>query len=512
MPCLVPDYRDTPNPKQPKGSVLFIGSSYYNNWYLSRALRQQGWHADLLVCAAEGAEAYLHGFDFYLKQDLPYAAVAHPAACQFLTEVLKRHANAGPEPARPRRWRGFAWRWLSDPRLRRLTNPAYLARAAPEEVLAAFEGYLTTVPEATAHLAPRLWRRLAAPASLSGAKALLACYLRILNPEPAPMLEPLRRVPDFYDILHFTAVNNLRYLHFFRPDIFGSMPIGWDVRLLRRLGKKIVYTNIGCLDGVSQSAFSKWGPEPVCDICRWKNEPTVCSDERNLAWGKLRNELCDYQVTLGGNRADYNADPRVHEVPEFYCLDPQVWRPDLAVPEQMKLSLPADAVKIYHAVGNFALRTHGPEARNIKCTHIYLPLIEQLKREGYKVELIFCHDVPSKDVRFYQAQADIVVDMLTFGFFGANVREALMLGKPAVCFLRPEWLESMRREVPDYVAELPVVNATPDTIHAVLKDLIEHPEKRREIGRRSREFALKWHSAGVGACRLERIYTQLLRQ
>ena len=85
-----------------------------------------------------------------------------------------------------------------------------------------------------------------------------------------------------------------------------------------------------------------------------------------------------------------------------------------------------------------------------------------------------------------------------------------MMGKPAVCFLRPEWLESMRREIPEYVDELPVVSATSRTVHAVLEDLIEHPEKRRQIGRRSREFAVKWHSAEAGARRLEQIYSGLL--
>lgn len=310
-----------------------------------------------------------------------------------------------------------------------------------------------------------------------------------------------------YDIFHFSNAHSLKFIDF-DISVRNFVPQGWDIWVLKLLGKKIVYSNNGCLDGVSQSSFRKWGPEPVCDICSWRNVPTVCSDERNLAWGKFRNKMADYQITNGGNRVDYNDDPRVHDVPEFYCLDPDVWDPDLPVPDKFRLAFPQDTVKIYHAVGNFDLRTQGD--KNIKSTHIYLPLIERLKAEGYPVELIFVKDIPSKDVRFYQVQADIVVDMLTYGFFGANVREAMMLGKPVVCFLRPEWLESMRREIPEYVNELPVVSATPQTVYNVLKDLIEHPEKRRELGRRGREFAVKWHSAEAGANRMDKIYSMLL--
>ena len=97
-------------------------------------------------------------------------------------------------------------------------------------------------------------------------------------------------------------------------------------------------------------------------------------------------------------------------------------------------------------------------------------MIEDLQRSGHDVELMFFTDVPNKELRFYQAQADIVVDMLTFGMFGAGVREAMMLGKPVVCYLRPEWLDSMRREVPEYVDELPIVSATPETVRGVLDD------------------------------------------
>ena len=213
---------------------------------------------------------------------------------------------------------------------------------------------------------------------------------------------------------------------------------------------------------------------------------------------------------MGGNRVDYNDDPRVHEMPQFFCLDPNVWRPDLPIPEEFRLANSPGLVRIYHAVGNYELRTNVETRANIKSTHIYIPLIKRMQAAGMPVELVFVKDKPNLEVRYYQAQSDIVCDMLTLGFFGANVREALMLGKPVVCYLRPEWLESIRREQPDFVAELPVVSATPETVEAVLTDLVRNPEKRREIGRRSREFAVKWYSAKNAAPIFDRIYTELI--
>ena len=317
----------------------------------------------------------------------------------------------------------------------------------------------------------------------------------------------LRSVPR-YDIFHFSNAQGIRFGHPLHEWFARKFHPYAEIELLRRLGKKIVYSNNGCLDGVAQSSFAAWGDRPVCLDCPWRERPDVCSDERNLQWGHDRNRLAHFQCNFGGNRKDYNDDPTVHEVPEFYCLDPEFWRPDLEVPQRWQLDLPSSTVKIYHAVGNFQKRTAG--GRNIKSTHIYLPLIDRMKAEGYDVELTFVHGVPNKDVRFTQVQADIVVDMLTFGWFGSNVREAMMLGKPVVCYLRPEWLESMRQEVPDYVDELPVVSATPETVEDVLKELLRDPERRRELGERGRAFALKYHSAQAGARRMDTIYRELL--
>ena len=383
------------------GRVLYVGQSYYNTWYLSRALRELGWKADVLnIDPVEHDQMFYHGQDFRFRYKSKISALGH-----------------------------------------------------------------------------------------------LIFYAKALQN---------------YDIFHFTGTWNLRFVSDFDNSLGRILPERWDIKLLKKLGKKIVYTNVGCLDGVSQSSFASWLPESVCDVCSWRDVPSVCSNELNLAWGKLRNSLADYQVMWAGNRKDYNIDPRIHEAPQFYCLDPQVWSPDLLIPSNYLLPFPEDTIKIYHSVGNFESRTDATTNRNIKSTHIYIPTLERLKAEGHKVEMIFFNDVPNNKVRYYQAQADVVVDMLTFGWYGANVREAMMLGKPVICFLRPEWQDNIRREIPEYVDEMPIISATPHTVYEVLKDLVQNPEKRKEIGRRSREFALKWHSAEAGARKFDQIYSELL--
>lgn len=313
-----------------------------------------------------------------------------------------------------------------------------------------------------------------------------------------------------YDIFHFSNAHGISFGGRVQAAVGQQLGPHSEIKLIKALGKTIVYSNNGCLDGVSQTAFARWGPESVCSICRWQHEPAVCSDERNLAWGKFRNSVADFQCLLGGNRVDYNDDPRVHEVPEFYCLDPDVWRPEIEIPQQYLLpALPEGALRLYHAVGHRKERTRN-DGVNIKSSHVYLPLIQRLRDEGMVLELIEPTGIPNMEVRFLQAQADIFLDMLTYGWFGANAREAMMLGKPVICYIRPEWLESLRRELPDYADELPIISATPATVPDVLVDLIRDEAKRREIGRRSREFAVKWHSAEAGAARFDRIYAELL--
>ena len=314
-----------------------------------------------------------------------------------------------------------------------------------------------------------------------------------------------------FEIFHFSNAHGISFGQRV-STIFNShqFEANSEIRLLKYLGKKIIYSNNGCLDGVSQTAFSKWGTESICSICVWRNVPSVCSDERNLGWGKFRNSVADYQCLLGGNRIDYNEAGTVHEVPEFYCLDSNFWHPYLVIPSNFKLPEANGVIRLYHAVAHKADRT-SDDGVNIKSSHVYLPLMQRLVDEGLPLELIEPTGIPNKDVRYLQAQADIFLEMLSYGWFGANAREAMMLGKPVICYIRPEWLASLREELPEYADELPIISATPDTVEGILRELIANAEMRREVGARSRVFAVKWHSSDAAGIRFDDIYSRLLQ-
>ncbi len=77
----------------PKGRVLYIGASYYNNWYLSRSLRDLGWKADLLTYSAESTDLYLHGYDFSLRDYATGDTQFNDKLFNFLRYWLRRYAE-----------------------------------------------------------------------------------------------------------------------------------------------------------------------------------------------------------------------------------------------------------------------------------------------------------------------------------------------------------------------------------------------------------------------------------
>lgn len=279
----------------------------------------------------------------------------------------------------------------------------------------------------------------------------------------------------------------------------------------KALGKKIAYTSSGCNSAIAQTSIHRWSVESaagsVCHTCPWQLRPDICNDEKNLGWGRVLQRFVDLIFAEGLPALDYMATPgRVIRDPVTTALDPDLWKPGLRVPDAHKIARKPGEVLIYHGVGNYDTRNVG--GRNIKGTPAVVSAIERLQGEGYPARLKFVTGMMNTEVRFVQAQCDIIVDQLNFGRYGATAREGMMLGKPVVCYINRK--EPIGAKELNSLNEVPLVSATAASIYETLRYLLEHPEECRAVGALSRRYALKWHSADACAERYEKIYDQLM--
>jgi len=141
---------------------------------------------------------------------------------------------------------------------------------------------------------------------------------------------------------------------------------------------------------------------------------------------------------------------------------------------------------------------HAPTNRLFKGTVHIEKAIEQLKMElsfrYVRVEKMEHEEA----VRLYQ-QADIVIDQILCGSYGLLSVEAMAYGKPVIAYVRPDLLSK-------YDMSPPIVNANPDTIYDVLRELLLSPEKRVQAGMAGREYVMELHDSKKVAEQLVKVY------
>jgi O-antigen/teichoic acid export membrane protein/glycosyltransferase involved in cell wall biosynthesis len=139
---------------------------------------------------------------------------------------------------------------------------------------------------------------------------------------------------------------------------------------------------------------------------------------------------------------------------------------------------------------------HAPSSRTRKGTDHVVRACEDLEVELRIVEGLH-HDEALERYR----DADIVVDQLYAGWYGLFAIECMALGKPVVTFLHDE---ATRRTEEAYGLPVPIVNASPESLHDRLAGLLAlGPDGLEEIGLTSRAYVERVHD-------LDRVTDQLL--
>ncbi len=148
------------------------------------------------------------------------------------------------------------------------------------------------------------------------------------------------------------------------------------------------------------------------------------------------------------------------------------------------------------------LLVHAPSAPGIKGTEFVRRAVERLRAEGVRFRYVEVTSRSYQEVMQLTRQADLVVDQLLVGAHGVYALEAMALGKPVIGYIAP-YVQGT------YPPDLPIVNANPDTIEAVLRDWLSDGEARRARGEVSRAYVERRHDYRVVARQLSEIYASL---
>ena len=144
---------------------------------------------------------------------------------------------------------------------------------------------------------------------------------------------------------------------------------------------------------------------------------------------------------------------------------------------------------------------HAPSNRAKKGTDAVVAACEQLP-----VDLDLIEGVKHDEARRRYAEADVIVDQLVVGWYGLFAIESMATGRPVVTYLHDDAVEQTEAA---YGVQVPIVNATKDTLVDALRPLVQSAQLRRELGERGRAYVERVHELDVIGDRLAEIYRSL---
>ncbi len=145
---------------------------------------------------------------------------------------------------------------------------------------------------------------------------------------------------------------------------------------------------------------------------------------------------------------------------------------------------------------------HTPTEPLIKGTKHVIKAIENLKKRGLNFEFRIKRKMTQKETQEEISKCDIYIDELLGGGYGVSAIESMAFGKPTISWI----MESLKETSPK---DLPIVVANPNSLEHKLTELILDANKRREIGKLSRNYVEKHHCIKKVSSDLIKMYEEI---
>ncbi|MEO6693381.1 MAG: hypothetical protein ABIO44_13635 [Saprospiraceae bacterium] len=151
---------------------------------------------------------------------------------------------------------------------------------------------------------------------------------------------------------------------------------------------------------------------------------------------------------------------------------------------------------------------HAPSNKDVKGTKFILSALEYLKSKYPFIEVILVENVRNDlALQMYQ-KADLVIDQVIIGWYGALSVEVMKMGIPVACYLRKEDFHHL----PDGMAQdlmRSMVNISPLNIIEPIEKLILNRMELANFSNFAYEYVNKWHDPAKIAEKIISIYRKL---
>lgn len=280
-----------------------------------------------------------------------------------------------------------------------------------------------------------------------------------------------------YQVFHFNFGASL--LHQF-PDVIHE-----DFKMLKSSGKAIFVTYQGC-DARDKDLSIRELEINMCVGCDYYS----CDDRFN----KFKRDA----VRIALKYAD-----------GVYFLNPDLARSINGGKFQPYASVDAKAlspVPFVEKLPHEIIIAHAPTSRALKGTVFIEAVLESLKHK-YNCKILLIEGLSHAEALAQYRKADIVIDQILAGWYGAFAVECMALGKPTVAYIR----EGDLNVIPDEMRrDMGVFNANQRNLFERLSLLIENGNLRKEWGTKARAYVLKHHDPSVITADLVKDYTAAL--
>ncbi len=332
-------------------------------------------------------------------------------------------------------------------------------------------------------------RVLHAPAEIAGQASVLARALRDLgieahslayNPSfPQYRPDELRPYDHQPHLLRYAGYLHSLLRHLGRWDVyhfhFGRTlvpPHNPDLPLYRFLGKKVVFHYHGC-DIRDRAHMLATHRDATCTEC----DP-FCIPSR--------------QRTIRAAAARW-ADAELVSTPDLLESAPRASHLPVAVDlAEYPVRAPRGAPRLV---------VHAPTNRLIKGTRYVEHAYQQLRPRFPGVRFVTVERLPWHELRDLLAEADVVVDQVFMGWYGMVAVEAMALGKPVLCFVRPDFVRRL--------TDCPLVRCTREDLTQRLEQMLAEGADRAGRGEAGRAYVEREHAGPVIARRLADLYRSL---